>query len=666
MIKYRRIKQDFSSVELFWYLVMTLSVVLGIFFRFKGLGKWPLASTDEYFIGKSVHNIIRCGLPAFELGGFYTRGLFQQYISAALISFGIRDELALRLIPVLSNILTIPAVYLLAKKIGGRTVSVASVILFSLSIWEIEIARYARMYAPFQMLFLWYILFLYMVIVEKNHKVEKWLYLISFLSILVFEAAFFLVLLNFFPFVYYAYRGEYKKHLPRFLLSLLLLGIAYFFLSTNFRFWGVKNPFPANLSLSNLSQTPVDFPYLFLTTIFRNSFWSVSFILPLGITIFFTYNIFKRRELPLLKAFVPVLFMLLSLLNLFGVIFYLFLMMYFIRWLKNEDFQTSAFKYSMVSILINLVFWIVFGLTTTSWHSFFPGMEQAHTLRKLLIVLIDYPPVYDKIISEYWEAIPLFSVIVGIITVFGVFYVLIRNNRSDEGARFLFFVGLFHNVLIGVLNTPYHNTRYSFFLYPLLLILFVQSLKWIVEMFVPKGTVPQLSMVILLGLFLWFSEDFNLAHLTHIDSKEVNFRMNYNINSSRAAHVIRRFEVRTPAEFVNRQMSPEDIIITSIYPVEYYLKRMDYFYRNMNRKTFTSISMQYGERERWTNARLLKTESELLNLLTFPGKTIWFISYSPEYKNSSPEERKIARLYRKNLVYTSLDGMVLVYKFHRT
>src|ERR1700730_15020945 len=61
--------------------------VLGVFARFKSLAAAPLA-VDEYFIVRSVQNLLHHGLPLFDCGGAYTRALALQYLSAGLDILG--------------------------------------------------------------------------------------------------------------------------------------------------------------------------------------------------------------------------------------------------------------------------------------------------------------------------------------------------------------------------------------------------------------------------------------------------------------------------------------------------------------------------------------------------------------------------------------------------
>ena len=60
------------------YLITAAAVLLGVWGRFKGLGTWPLNS-DEYYIARSVEDILRTGLPGYDCGGYYVRGLAFQY-----------------------------------------------------------------------------------------------------------------------------------------------------------------------------------------------------------------------------------------------------------------------------------------------------------------------------------------------------------------------------------------------------------------------------------------------------------------------------------------------------------------------------------------------------------------------------------------------------------
>src|SRR6056297_1341575 len=143
-----------------WLLALGAALLAGTWFRFKGFATWPLP-VDEYYIYRSVEFILDSGLPAFPCGGFYTRGLLYQYTLAPLLAAGMSPEAALRLVTILSNLVTLPAVFLLARGLvperHALAAACACVVILALSAWEIEMARFGRMYAPFQALFAWYL-----------------------------------------------------------------------------------------------------------------------------------------------------------------------------------------------------------------------------------------------------------------------------------------------------------------------------------------------------------------------------------------------------------------------------------------------------------------------------------------------------------------------------
>ena len=70
-----------NNSELLYWTIISFSVIIGIYIRFNGLGKWPLA-LDEYYIIQSVENILKHGLPQFANGGYYVRGILMQYMIA--------------------------------------------------------------------------------------------------------------------------------------------------------------------------------------------------------------------------------------------------------------------------------------------------------------------------------------------------------------------------------------------------------------------------------------------------------------------------------------------------------------------------------------------------------------------------------------------------------
>src|SRR3984885_12113067 len=184
------------------YLGLTLFVVAcvccGIAARFAGLGRWPLA-VDEYYFSQSVRNVLHFGIPQYACGGFYTRGLLLQYVAAALQLAGFSPELAPRIISAGSSLVALPAVFIVGRRVGGKNIGLIAVAIMAVSVWEVEIARLGRMYAPFQALFLWYLVFFLAYVVDRQRKALAPMLALSAVGVLLWEGGVLLALTNMLP-----------------------------------------------------------------------------------------------------------------------------------------------------------------------------------------------------------------------------------------------------------------------------------------------------------------------------------------------------------------------------------------------------------------------------------------------------------------------------------
>ena len=85
------------------------------------------------------------------------------------LAIGISPEASLRFVTIVSNLGMLPAAYLLSRRLGGFRIAAATVTILALSTWEIEMARFGRMYAPFQAIFMWYLYHAYRLIETGDH-----------------------------------------------------------------------------------------------------------------------------------------------------------------------------------------------------------------------------------------------------------------------------------------------------------------------------------------------------------------------------------------------------------------------------------------------------------------------------------------------------------------
>jgi hypothetical protein len=132
---------------------------VGAYLRLAHLGalgfRW-----DEDLSGLAVRAILEKGVPELPSGMVYLRGGLFSYLMAASASVFGFGEFALRLPAALFGIALIVAAFAFGAALFGRGVGLITAALLAVSFWDIDLARYARFYSAFSVL---YVLTLYAI-----------------------------------------------------------------------------------------------------------------------------------------------------------------------------------------------------------------------------------------------------------------------------------------------------------------------------------------------------------------------------------------------------------------------------------------------------------------------------------------------------------------------
>jgi len=650
-----------QNKKIFFFTFLAVCILLGFYFRIKGLSNGGFSNSDEYYIAKSVHNILEYGVPKYALGGYYTRGLIYQYLSTLLLLTGFNEVFALRIIPVVFNILSIPAIYLLAKKINGKVLIASIIFLFCFSILEIEYSRLARYYTPFQMLFLWYIYFLYKTVVESDNKFFKWMLLLSIASMFMYEGSIFLVVLNFVPFVL----SKKKISLSRLAYVVIIFIAAFLYLKIDFRNLGVTNYLPNDVQLINYDDNiaPIDLPHIFIQT-FSSINWYLLLLIPLISILFYgSYILKKTNEKKIGLIFFC--FALLSLFNLYGIISISFVLLFLIGWIKFEHLRSKSFYFLVAVLFINFFFYLIYGLTSHSWYRFFP--EESHiSINKLFWVFINYPNFYEKIIIPWLKPMPFFIVFTFLFVVGYLVILLFKskngNDKEFTNANFLFAIVIFLVSFVAIIRTPYNDVRYVFFVYPLILFLILFSMKTIGKFLTKRMKYSYALYSIFFVLFIPLSSDYSLYHLLKIDSNEIRYRTIYKAEQKNIYYY--QEDYITPSKVINKNVGSSDLVMTTFTPItiEYYLKKLDFIYLNYKDPEFSSRSREKGKKELWTNANLIYKEEDFINKIKDSKSLVWLIDFSNKRPGASVLGEKINKDFSDYLYYVNTDSTINVFK----
>lgn len=637
------------------FLLAAAALIAGIFFRFWDLGGAPL-SVDEYFLGTSTLNTAKYGLPEFACGGYYTRGILLQYLTLPLLELGASLEFAIRFWPAVASILSIFAVWRIALLAGGtRTASIA-VVLMSLSLWEVEFARFGRMYAPFQAAFLWYTYFQIQHLIKGNNAARWWYLGISAIAIFIYEGAAMLLVFNFLALIWPGRRWTISY------LSVafgLLIG-ALIFLTTDFR-----HPEPtASQTPPTLEQSeeissaeisvhiPVDLPNL------------PESLLPivamgaclLGLAVWRYRGQIRAAHPASIFWFIALLCFCAGFIT-FGVALVLAgRLMKLPSPVRVIDVGTRS-----TSGWLAAIFFLWLAVLVVSFQ--LGGADLLSSTKDALRYILNFPDVYYKIVSPWMQAVPFTAVYLLILAAVAFGLTLRSQHNASPKASvlgYLFAALLLLTLLVGLLQQPYATTRYTYFLYPVFIILASVGLAALSGTRRTRRGSRFFAAVALMSVLFIFAEDFQLSHLARINKPEIRYRTVYSMPL--AAHYYLRWDFRSAAFHVNANLLPSDNVIVFEQPLPHYLNRTTGIFARDGSAIYNMVQGCGGERDLWSNAPLLHQESDVQQLIDETKGRVWLIVRTDKYAFRDPLEWLLIERYELNPEFVSQDGYLAVYK----
>ena len=607
-------------------LLTIACVVAGIAARFWALGKWPLA-IDEYYFAKSVQNVLHFGIPKFPCGGLYVRGLLLQYISAGLQWAGISAELAPRLIAAVCSVIALPAAFKIGRRIGGREVGLLAVAILALSVWEVEIGRFGRMYAPFQALFAWYLVFFMAYVVDGKRRALAPMLILSALGFAVWEGGIFLVLTNMLPPFIRHPDGRLSRRDVLYLAGCSLLLIpAYFLTMADLRTAGSEPTLPPDYvePPDTPSQSRLDAAVAPFTTLRSHLIWAAVALVPLGLVLYSAVCEvrirLKARAQPL-AALGMVLVLACAALQQFELGVGLLVILVLLGVVSTDSLVPARSRPLYVALLACALFWVSFGLATHDWHT--PGLSSLHTLFLLGYEFVRFPDSVRQVAMPWARTVPLLSLGLFILLTANILRGCLRYRDTSPAERILLALFVVLLLAASASNPPRHETRYVFFLYPLAVIFSIVTLGRLVRGLLsgPRMAAAAIPIVCIAAFVL--SEDFRPMHLWNIDSEAVNFRIG--MGSRLAGHYHPRSDSRAAAMWLREHVvAGQDLVIVSFPGVDFYYPRSDYYFVAESDPRFEPWSCRRGTRQRWSNLPLIHSY-EALGATVATGRRVWLI-----------------------------------------
>jgi hypothetical protein len=627
-------------------IVTAAALVAGLYGRFKGIGTGPLG-VDEFYISRSVDNVLRTGLPHFPCGGYYTRGVLFQYVVALLRLRGLPAEFAGRLVAAISSLLVLPAAYLLGRRIHGRTVGLLVVTVLAVSIWEIEMARFGRMYAPFQAVFAWYLVFFLRYTLDRNRRALGAMVALSVLGVLTWEGGVFIGLVNLLPPFIQQKNGRLRRPDWLYLLGMLLLLCLLIFATRDLRGF-------ATAPLEVVGASDVEDGALglssFLVT-WRNGWgWFGLSLVPLAIAAASLRWIWSLRGRWLAASGLGIA-LLAAMLHQFLAAAATLLLLLLLGLVDRRELTVPAARLFWLSILASAAFWLAFCALSGVWSA---DLAATATIPNQLMAIAQHvlglPNVLEEAVRPWGRVLPLLGI--GLLVALSSLIIRTIARRDALTVTSVLLIVLVILLLaVGAIPTDRVETRYTFFLYPLALTLSIAALAtWSEAWFADRRQALLATSLASLGLFA-LSEDFQPQHLAHVDSAAVTFRIG--MPPSVGDHYYQRSDTRGAAHWLTANVHDGDLVINSIPSIDQYYHQTDFFFLDAGDPRYETYVCRDGTEDRWTQRPLLYT-MDALSTKRAPGRRLFLIIYADQTSTVLSEAKTHGWSVRR--AWSSVDG----------
>ncbi len=596
--------------------ILFVGLSVGLWARFAGLGTRQLA-VDEYYFVRSVDLILEHGVPKFPTGGYYTRGLLLQYLTAGCVLLLGKSGFAYRFPSLLFSLLSLALLYGYSRRHVGQALAAAVTLTLLLSSWHIEFARFARMYSAFQFTTL---LFLVSFDQAFFRQKSRWLLapqLSAAVATLTHAMGVLLTPILFLPFLLTESRRRLlTDRRSGFLYGLAALGstlLCVVLAQFSFRYTGVEDPFPQDYVLeSSASLRTSAFPFW---RVAESDILNLVFVIG---TMFLVAGVLwilrERTKVSSVDIFL-ILLLIATSLHAFPLSFGCLFILVFRYGIHRPSLHARRSHVLLGLSLLAGLGWIAYSLVATEWIGRVDvgNYGLAGALRR---TFLGWPDFHKLIYRPWSRELPL----LGLLAAGAILYQLSAKLRRPleelvrNPAVFLGYIAL----CLGILNSTYSVSRYSFFVYAIILLVIALSVSELVGKCVrriPSWNRPIVHTSLAFALYLLLfgvTSDFNPGHIAKMNSPEVSYRTGRFARFERTWYG--REDYESPARFVNQIVDSGQtnaIVLVNNPPVSYYLRGKHAVYCNRLDRRFRDISRAGGTVELWSNQRLLSTVEEL-------------------------------------------------------
>lgn len=650
----------------FIVIILGIGVFAGFYGRFAGLSNLPF-SVDEYYFVSSVNRILERGIPEFSTGGYYVRGIILQYLTAfSALIFG-QSGFGYRLPTVIFSLGSVILIYFYSRMFFGRILAGTVALALLVSSWNIEFARFARMYSAFQFTTLLFFILATLACLKNKWHLRYLPHMAALLAAFTHALSLFLIPFLFLPIFNKPKENQFPSSAHRYryaLISMLTAIFCFLFSRFPFRNLGVTDRLPSDYIFSALSSFNVpEFPFWsFHANPFINLWLINTLIILTGVILWICKHFWKSIKT---TDIISVMLIVSTALHSFIIsLVCAALLLFRCQIYKFSLHPKRTYIFFSLSCVIGIS-WIVYALFMKYSYINSGGTGR---LFSGMFTFFGWPDWYHSFYHRWSREFPLIcNLLIG-----AIIYQVITKLKKPFISIFLnpAFIVIYIVMALGIFHVMYTTSRYTFFIYPLILVTITLSLNEFLQLIVHRifrakyFNAEIVSSLIFLCLFL-LSSDFNPKHIMNITSNDVAFRMHKFDRFKNTWYL--RYDVISPANYLNQQADKNKtsrIIVVDQPPLSYYLLRDHAVYYDRSNTRFTEHSRVGGSVDLWSNKRLLSTENEL-KIYTAPASTVWIVRYAKPFLHPF-SIKDVWRERLKNVAqkYLSADGQIEVIKIN--
>ena len=649
---------------------LAVIVAVGAFLRLTHLGalgfRW-----DEDLSGLAVRAILEKGVPELPSGMIYLRGgVFSHLMAASASLFGF-SEFALRLPAALFGIALIPVAYFFSAALFGRVVGLVTAALLAISFWDIDLARYARFYSAFSVLYVLTLFAIWRFRVQTTSTAGGVVCVaLAILTLSLHDLAYSLALAFFYPLVL---RGPQAWLRPREWLwpvaSSATLAAFYVgwreYVQSSRALPALAESASAGAAVGGeVDQLERSFIALPNMPVLAGVFESMPLFVPVLALAAVACALLVTRRLgsPLRERVLLALVAVCAAMQLFNLALLAAFLLAFLKRTGLPALRSAEVLVAGALIGTAFAIWVAAAL----FAQVDLGPLQPLTLRTVVRELLDFP--YFYIFWGFPNEWPLAAAVASL----GALVAFHRAaHRSDAAAGFALLALSGPIVGNALFSSPFEIFRYNaafntlFFVFVALAFVHWRELVPAWRPALPRPFVSRTTVTLGTTLLVLLVTAYDLNPLRGWLAMERQYSNDGALY--RTFGVTAYSDFKTTAEFVARNASPHDLIVTPDSREYYnYLGRVDYWLRS-GRYADQSYKSDGALRDLYVGTPLVETLPELKAALALPNRTKWVLASASALKDPvtpvAPEIKEFLRNAEQRVVYVGLDRDRKVYRF---